>query len=231
MRGEQMQTQSFLRRVLLAGAAAVTFCGMMSAQATQFQTGGFVQPPLSFSVQNPAYSGPAGGFAGIWDPTPGANIPINYWCYELGQFFSPGTTYDYTASILAYADLSRLFTRVGGSGAALASSTTSAAFQLAIWELEYDPGNYDILTGAFKVTGGDATAIALAQTWLTGLSAFSPTFTIILLHSDTNQDFITDFQIPHQDLLPEPSSLPLLGLGLAAMIFGMRRRGTQTNRL
>ena len=224
-----MQTRSFLRQALLATAAAVTLWGMTPAQATPFQTGGFIISPDSVNVSAPAYNGPAGGFRGIWDPAPGANLTIDYWCYQLDQEFSPGTTYDYTASVLNYADLSRLFTRA--SGMALTDALHSAAFQLDIWELEYDPGNYNLLTGAFTAIGTDPAIIAVAQAWLTDLSLVSPTTTIVLLHSDTNQDFITSFTIPTKDLLPEPSSLPLLGLGLAAMIFvGSRRPGTKASR-
>jgi hypothetical protein len=228
-----MQTRSFLRRVLLAGAAAITFGGTLPAQATLFQTGGFVDPPVGVSVANPAYSGGAGGFSGIWDPL-GTPMAINYWCYQLDQFFSPGSTYNYTASILSYPDLSRLFTEVGGSAGALATSVKSAAFQLAIWELEYDSG-HDLSSGAFIAASGSGDTLAAynqAQIWLAGLVNYNPDTVLILLHSDTNQDFITDVKIPARDLLlPEPSSLLLLGLGLAALAFvGMRRRGAQASR-
>ena len=235
----QNQNRSFLRRVLLEGAAAIAFGATLPAQATPFQTGGYVVGPVGVNVANPAYNGGAGGFSGIWDPT-GAAIPIFYWCYQLDQVFSPGTTYDYTASILSTPtsnpDLSKLFTEVGGSASALTTAVRSAAFQLAIWEIEYDSG-HDLSSGAFidtPGTGDSLDAYNLAQTWLAGLAGVtSPTYTVILLHSDTNHDFITDSATPTQFkiTIPEPSSLPLLGLGLAALaLVGMRRRGTQASR-
>jgi len=222
-----MQTRSFLRQALLATAAAVALWGTTPAQATLFQTGGFVVGPDNVNVTAPAYSGGAGGFRGIWDPTPGANLTIDYWCYQLDQEFSPGTTYNYTASILTYPALSELFSEAGG--VALTSALNSAAFQLAIWELEYDT-DHNLATGSFHAISADAGVIAQAQLWLDNLPTTS-NVVLVLLHSDTNQDFITSFQIPTKDLLPEPSSLPLLGLGLAAMIFvGSRRAGTKVSR-
>jgi PEP-CTERM motif len=131
--------------------------------------------------------------------------------------------------------LSRLFHEAGGSAGALASNITSAAFQLAIWEIEYDT-DHNLATGVFQVAtpaSGDAlTAYNQAQTWLSDLYApgVVADYVVILLASNAipqSQNFITDAHIPAHDLLPEPSSLPLLGLGLAAMIFVGRRRSTQ----
>jgi hypothetical protein len=222
-----MQTRSFLRQALLATAAAATLWGMTPAQATPFQTGGFIISPDSVNVTAPAYSGPAGGFRGIWDPAPGANLTIDYWCYQLDQEFSPGTTYNYTATPLGNPAIAELFSEAGGL--ALNSALNSAAFQLAIWELEYDT-DHNLSTGSFHAISADAGVIGLAQMWLTNLPTSSNVM-VYLLHSDTQQDFITTFPIPTKDVLPEPSSLPLFGLGLAAMIFvGSRRRGTQAGR-
>ena len=232
-----MQVQWLARRLVLPVMAALAFFTCPIAFATPLQTGGFViNPALSFSVGNPGYSGPAGGFSGIWDPSPGANIPINYWCFDLQHTFNPGSTYDYTASILSNSAISSLFHEAGGSAGALSSNITSAAFQLAIWEIEYD-SDRNLATGSFQVAlpgGGDAlAAYNQAQAWLAGLGGAPADYVIVLLASTTDpqhQNFITDFSIPQlQRNLPEPSSLPLAAIGMAAML--MRRRAHNEIRL
>jgi hypothetical protein len=237
-----MLTRSFLRHTLLASAAALAFCGA-TAQATQFQTGGYVDnPPIALNVTvvgppGTTYGGGDGGFSGIWDPA-GAHLSINYWCYDLFHVFNPGTTYNYNPTFLNNADISRLFTEVGGSGGALASNITSAAFQIAIWEIEYDDADRTLAGGNFKVAlpgGGDQlAAYTLAQTWLTNLNNFDPNFTIVLLSSLENpqsQNFITDVLIPGtQSFTPEPGSLALLGIGMLAAMFTMRRRTSMSGR-
>ena len=72
-----MQVQWLARRLVLPVMAALAFFTCPIAFATPLQTGGFViNPALSFSVGNPGYSGPAGGFSGIWDPSePGRQHP------------------------------------------------------------------------------------------------------------------------------------------------------------
>jgi len=171
----------------------------------------------------------AGGFAGRIGPRPGPNppsTPIIFWCAELTQTFGFGTVYEYTSSPLGNTLLSQLFTEVGGSASATTTTVGSAAFQLAIWEILFEGNTYGFLnvsTGNFQASG-DAAAITQANTWLAGLSAGSPaTAALFLLHSGSNQDFITDTNSPLL-LTPEPGSLALLGIGMLAAMFAMRRR-------
>jgi hypothetical protein len=172
----------------------------------------------------------AGGFAGRIGPNPGPNpptTPITFWCAELTQTFGFGAVYgEYTYSPLGNTLLSQLFTEVGGSASATSTTVRSAAFQLAIWEILFEGASYgslNVSNGNFRASG-DALAISQANTWLAGLSAGSPATTaLFLLASPDHQDFITDTTSPLL-LTPEPGSLALLGIGILAAMFAMRRR-------
>ncbi len=230
-----MQSKSTFRRLASAAAASAAFGLATTAMAgpTLTPTGYAVgSEGFHIVVGTPALNEDvnAGGFVGTQvGLIPGPAL-IDFWCFELDQFFSFGNTYDYSAlpvTVPAGASLAlqQLFTEVGGSPGGTANTATSAAVQLAVWEIRYDTsGSYDIYTGNFAVTGGSATTIAQAQTLLTGLSSvINPTYDVTLLHSETAQDFVTPTPRPPR-VTPEPSSLPLLGAALAIMTFALRRR-------
>lgn len=121
----------------------------------------------------------AGGFTGHWD-----GQHLLFWCFELTQTFGFGTPYtnDYVASLLGNVKVAELFQEVGGSAGAIATTQTSAAFQLSVlrnpigdvWGLR--PRN-----GTFQAAG-DAGALDLATAWLNALPA-SSSYVITLLHS------------------------------------------------
>ncbi len=178
----------------------------------------------------------AGGFTGtqtdLLFPSPST---ILFWCFELDQFFGFGGTYtDYAATTVsdpaANLALAELFTEVFGGSAVSApiSDATSAAVQLAVWEIRYDTGNasgYHLNNGSFTATGGLG-AVSTAQTLLDNLGSpgNQPSrYNITLLASPSSQDFITATPRP-PFLTPEPSLLSLLGVGLTAMLLAMRRR-------
>jgi hypothetical protein len=162
----------------------------------------------------------AGGFSGTFDGN-----PIQFWCAELTQFFTPGNSYVYTESLpnnATFTMLGRLFHEA--YGIALSDTQHSAAFQLAIWEILYD-NDLDLLSGGFMVTDnhGHATTVALAQGWLDSLGSYTDNYDVLLLSNEAHQDFITP-GLPHQDA-PEPASGWLACTGLAALaIVSMRRR-------
>lgn len=233
-------TRSCARRALLTSAAAAAFIAAAPTHAgpTLTPTGWASPPPgyETFSVHVGSLgldgSVSAGGFTGTWGPD-----TVLFWCYELNEFFSFGNAYtDYTATTVsdpvANTALSRLFTEAGGSAAADSSDDTSAAFQLAVWEIKYDTGGpYKLDSGNFQVAydhGNIPNAVTIAQGWLDALSLGGPAaYTITLLSSVGNpghQDFIMGSTTVRQERVPEPSPIPLLGAGLMAMIFALRRR-------
>ena len=173
-------------------------------------------------VVNPAATG---GFTGSF----GGN-PIVFWCFDLLHTFSLGGSYNYSAIQMGgnlATQLSELY-NVANANGGYGTLDGSAAFQLAIWNLEYDS---DLLVNAgnFSVSGG-ANAINLANAWLAQLSNplyATPVNNVYNLNSNERpqtQNFITFSNVPSQ-LVPEPPMLPLVVTvaGLAVLV-QIRRR-------
>ncbi len=204
---------------LLTGIAACCAIGVTApSQAGTLILTNFIGPGGAYhqgvDVTVPTYGGQAGGFVGTFDGS-----PIQVWCFELTQTFNWGVSYTYTIGTPANeALLSALFQEA--YGAAITSAMNSAAFQLAIWEILYDPG-LDLFSGTFHTNRVGNTTDALAQTWLAGLGGFTDKGDIILYHNGDHQDFIG--RRPPSDL-PEPGPLALIGAGLVAMLYSVRRR-------
>jgi len=159
-----------------------------TAHANTLDTTGFLNGSVGLTVHQGALTEnvSAGGFTGKWHSggTPDVLSPITFWCFELTQYFSPGTSYPgYTASALGGPVVSRIVQLFQEAfGAADDSVTNSAAFQLAIWEIEYESSGladvslYNVSSGTgFYATGSGVNFTAArnqANTWLAGLDAY-----------------------------------------------------------
>ncbi len=226
-----MNILNFVRRglaltaVVGLGAAQLAFANPVTLNPTGFAIG---SQQFNVNVATVVDPNPlsTGAFVGTEDP--GA-IPITFFCFELTQSFSFGSSYAYDDSAVSggkYDTLGLLFTEafLGSTS----STQNSAAFQLAVWEIleETTPGSLSPggTQGNFYVTNdhGNTATVAAANALIAGLPSTS-TYGIRLLHSETNQDFIygvtsTLFKVP------EPGPLALVAVALIAL-FAVRRRG------
>jgi hypothetical protein len=122
--------------------------------------------------------------------------------------------------------LSELFTE--GFAHALDSPASSAALELAIWEILDENGSpNDLRGGSFHVLSdnGNTAPVSAANYPLTQLPS-TGSYTITLLHSAENQDFVFGTDLTRD--APEPSPRPLAGIRFIAMIVvTLRRPGWQ----
>ena len=205
-----------------------------TAQADPLMATGFTVGSQPVTLTSPGFVlGPTIN-TGALNLNPPAGV-IAY-CIDIFQTLSFGALYNnYTATPLAAdvgltavrkSEIAQLFH--GFYAASLTSSTKSAAFQLALWEVTFEnalnPLDADGASpnkGSTYATGPDApgTVIAIANSWLGALGSFSTDLS----------GFTTYRSGEHQDLIgyhpvPEPATLVMLVAGLGMLGFATRRR-------
>jgi hypothetical protein len=215
-----MSVTRILRRAGMAAATCVALVAASTASAGNIlHTIGWANGYENFTLSNHSGAVSVGGFAGDWNGT-----PIDFWCIDVFHSFSLGSTYtnDYVAAPYSNPRLSELFQADLASALTGPVNVNSAAFQLAVWNIIYD--NDNSVSGGTWFATGDAAAISLANSWLTSLpSSSNVQLTSLTSTADPqHQQFVTPGGPLQQ--VPEPSSIPLLGVGLAAMLFAIRNR-------
>ncbi|KKO49478.1 hypothetical protein VT06_06520 [Arsukibacterium sp. MJ3] len=148
------------------------------------------------------------------------NKPMTYTVTAADQWFSAHQTDAIT----------RLYTRFGKE---TGTSSTDAAFQLALWELIYDYNgtnvdNLALSSGNFKINNSKASTV-LAQNWLSELVNVKSTYSMYVMTNEFSQNqLIFNGNIIRQLNEPLPVSAPatlgIFGLGLLGLALRRRQR-------
>jgi len=225
----------FHRQFLALGVLSACLALTPPADADPLKATGFTVGSQNVTLTSPGFVLGPTVHAGAFDLNPPAGV-IAY-CIDIFQTLSFGSLYtDYSTSTLAAdgvlsaarkSEISQLFH--GFYDTSLTSSTNSAAFQLALWEIVYEKdGNPLNVDGASAGKGTTyatspntpAAVITIADGWLAGLGGF-PTdldgFTTY--RSDRHQDLIS-----YHGHVPEPATATMLVAGLGLLAFLRNRR-------
>ena len=220
--------------VALAGlSAALAFSP--AAHADPLEATGFVTGYQNVTLHSPNFVLGPTVHAGAFELNPPAGVEA--YCIDIFQTLSFGTKYtDYTKTTLAAdgnitaarkSEIAELFH--GFYDTSLTSSTNSAAFQLALWEILYETSSTLNVDGSDAADRGvnyattpntPSSVITIADTWLANLGKFSNDLDgFTLYRSAYHQDLIS-----YQGHVPEPASLSLLVAGLGVVTAVARRR-------
>ncbi|MGC1428358.1 MAG: VPLPA-CTERM sorting domain-containing protein [Albidovulum sp.] len=178
----------------------------------------FVQS-VGYTVNGTARSASAGAFRLTATNAGGASQNFVAFCLEPLEWLHLKAYDDGTSlSSTVVGKLGALMTNAFGQ---INNSAKGAAFQIAAWEIVSEStGNYDLGSGAFKVTSASSGAKSTAQSWLNMISSgtWVANSNVRILTAPGTQDLLTTMAP-----VPVPAAGLMLIGGLAGMA-GLRRR-------
>ena len=215
----------------LASAATLSYQVPGNIFGTNGSAGVHISSPLSVNAQ-------AGGFALKGDISGDSALEsFTAWCVDITKSINLGYNYTVTngTSLMTptqIGNIQKLF-NTALTGLNLTSAANSAGFQLALWELVYETGaTFNVSSGGFAATSGNAGAITVANSLLAGLlGPKTGNYTLSFLESyhHGSQNLVTG--TPGKDEIP-PVPVPAAGLllfsalGGAGLMSRLRRRAT-----
>ena len=191
------------------------------------------------------------GFGGDLQKLVTASGPVSFatvgntfvtWCVDIYHWDAANSTYTVgTASDLAAATdggnpafgttrVNTLIELADEDYSLVKNQNTSAAFQLAVWSIMFgtpnNSGIYNVDSATFKAidnTGG-STAIATADTWLANINSASLTGNYQLTYLYDPGCATQNMAVFTPAPVPEPSTMMLLGAGIAGIAFLKKRK-------
>ncbi len=205
----------------LAAALPVTFNGFANGSQSVSVN---VTPNSPVEGQSVA----AGGFSTSYNGQSFVSYCVDLYEY-LPRFGTVNNTYNEVSAAGFFGAkldaVGRLFTGFAGG---VDTALESAAFQLALWEIKYETGaTYNLSSGSASFTDlawGNGNAVAIAQTYLAGLSGFANNVQLHVLTSVDGRRIDGKQDVVYATAVPEPSTYALMLAGLAGLGMVARRR-------
>jgi hypothetical protein len=161
----------------------------------------------------------------LQDTVTGIVQTVQVYCTDIFDYLSLPATFTrglLSDTVTDATKLSQINALIANGNAGVNSADSSAALQMAIWEIENETsGHYDVSAGAFTVSG-PSSAVALAnrdiQNVLNGVWKADPQITIYQLTAPGNQS------LSYAVAVAEPATLTIFATGLVLMVALRRAR-------
>ena len=229
----------------IAGAASAAFADIVVING--FKYSGALDTKISEAgrtIGSTATPGPhpgqsvdvyAGEFSGINNGKSFSAYCVDIFKYDALNVMTNYSTSDLnvTFGFTKASDLAKLANQRYGS---VTNAKTSAAFQIATWEILFESAGspYKLGSDTFKAVGGSAasgssSALTLAQSWLDGLASSPVTFNydvnyLQVASGNQNLVFFTPSSSFITSSIPEPGTYRLMLAGLGLLGLAARRK-------